>query len=131
WSLAENPVYAELRRRGAAGSLCGWQWKYVIEQKGILRTRRKWPAAVPLHVCMRRPAWMGVSEGVADFHAAVPGCNEAVAGSLRFHVCGNAALSEEAEQMRQPVGLVPMSSRGFDLPCKVRQIANSWHARGT
>lgn len=53
-----HPIVEELERRDvAAASLSDWQWKFVLERKGILHTRPRWPETIPLMVCTRLPRW--------------------------------------------------------------------------
>jgi len=51
-----NPAACELRRRLYRGHrLAGRHWKYLLENKSVIRTRRRWPANVPLAVTLSIP----------------------------------------------------------------------------
>jgi len=49
----------ELRAELAIGArMTDEQWTRALETAGVLRTREKWPAGVPVAVSMNKPAWL-------------------------------------------------------------------------
>jgi hypothetical protein len=58
-TFVPDPMHAELARRDTVGSLTSDQWRYVLDQKGLLQYRRVWPRNMPLVLGIRPCAWIG------------------------------------------------------------------------
>lgn len=111
-------VLDELMRRRVGENLTGWQWRYVLENKGVLRVRERWPANLPLAVGFGPPHWLRPWPNIY-LSSRLPNGRQIVYGDVKWGICGNAALGELQERAWQIIGTLPAGARSVALDVKV------------
>ena len=126
-----DPVAVEMSRRVESAKLWDWQWRAIIQRCGIVRTREKWPAEVPLAIAMQQPSWLGANE-VTALPLNRPH-NEEFEASAGTTLRGFCALGIEFTYMReayQPIGIYSAGTRRVPLQVTIDRVPGTGFYKG-
>ena len=60
WTL--RPTIQEMQRRAESGTWSDEEWRTVLLDTGLFRTPSRWPASVPLQVCIDTQPWLRAAQ---------------------------------------------------------------------